>query len=195
MCWYAINIILLFTSSISLQIMTNVLLVTQFVGAIPHAKTQLEVMIANGIMATNSKVTGVMVRILFNFCFFCFFGSESLHTDIDECQTGAFDCSTHSTCSNNDGGYSCNCNAGFRDDNKGNCEGMHAYRSFFFLFIYSANILLDVNECAESTHNCVVNSACENTEGSYLCPCNSGFEGDGLSACSGMHAHQVVIFH
>ncbi len=65
--------------------------------------------------------------------------------------------------------------------------------SLFLLFI--TNIVLDVNECAESTHNCNENSTCRNTEGSYLCPCNSGFDGDGFSACLGIpHAQPVVIF-
>ncbi len=44
-----------------LQILTNVQLVARFVGATPHVKTQLEIMIANVIVATNYKVMDAMV--------------------------------------------------------------------------------------------------------------------------------------
>lgn len=43
----------------------------------------------------------------------------------------------------------------------------------------------DVNECQEQTHNCGINSMCNNTIGLYLCTCLQGYSGDGME-CYGM---------
>ena len=42
-------------------------------------------------------------------------------------------------------------------------------------------IRIDINECEDGTSNCDVNAACTDTEGSFLCVCNSGFSGDGFT--------------
>ena len=41
----------------------------------------------------------------------------------------------------------------------------------------------DVNECA-STGTCETNAACANTDGSFECTCNDGYNGDGQT-CTG----------
>ena len=43
------------------------------------------------------------------------------------------------------------------------------------------NYFVDVNECAEETHNCHVmsNATCSDTDGSFYCNCTEGFEGNG----------------
>ena len=46
---------------------------------------------------------------------------------------------------------------------------------------------VDVNECERNLSQCHVNGNCTNTEGSYTCECNDGFEGDGTN-CTGMYA-------
>ena len=43
---------------------------------------------------------------------------------------------------------------------------------------------LDLDECAEGTHNCDVNAECNNTLGSYNCKCKDGFRGNGTN-CKG----------
>ena len=43
---------------------------------------------------------------------------------------------------------------------------------------------LDVDECSAVTGVCDVNSNCQNTAGSYICSCNTGFTGDGKT-CTG----------
>nr|XP_039268362.1 fibrillin-1-like [Styela clava] len=37
------------------------------------------------------------------------------------------------------------------------------------------------NECLRRTHNCSINSVCNNTDGGYECSCNDGFIGDGYN--------------
>ena len=49
-----------------------------------------------------------------------------------------------------------------------------------FLSYYSA----DINECSLNTDNCDANAACADTEGSFTCTCNPGYEGDGVTCQS-----------
>ena len=42
---------------------------------------------------------------------------------------------------------------------------------------------LDTNECLQ-TSTCHPNATCTNTEGSYMCTCNTGYDGDRF-ACNG----------
>ena len=46
--------------------------------------------------------------------------------------------------------------------------------------------VLDIDECAnEDENDCDANALCTNTEGSYVCRCMKGYEGDG-SLCTGI---------
>lgn len=46
-------------------------------------------------------------------------------------------------------------------------------------------LVLDIDECADEYENdCDPNAVCTNTEGSYICQCYRGFEGDGQN-CTG----------
>ena len=45
----------------------------------------------------------------------------------------------------------------------------------------------DINECGHTTSNvCHENANCSNTEGSYTCTCQAGYQGDGFIICGGM---------
>ena len=43
----------------------------------------------------------------------------------------------------------------------------------------------DIDECAEGLDNCDTNADCVNTDGSFLCICWEGYEGDGRT-CRGL---------
>ena len=48
----------------------------------------------------------------------------------------------------------------------------------------------DINECSDDP--CDSNADCMNTEGSFLCQCQNGFNGDGF-ACTGKHLFYIQI--
>ena len=43
---------------------------------------------------------------------------------------------------------------------------------------------VDIDECADDIDSCASDANCTNTDGSFLCTCNQGYEGDGNS-CEG----------
>ena len=51
-------------------------------------------------------------------------------------------------------------------------------------FFFKNSIASDINECNTGQHECDVNARCLNTDGSYTCLCNGGYDGDGFS-CTG----------
>ena len=42
----------------------------------------------------------------------------------------------------------------------------------------------DVNECSLGTHDCAAEATCTDTDGSYTCTCNTGYDGDGTDCLS-----------
>ena len=50
---------------------------------------------------------------------------------------------------------------------------------------------IDIDECAEGTHNChmMSNASCFDTDGSFYCNCSQGFEGNG-TFCDGILFYQ-----
>ena len=52
------------------------------------------------------------------------------------------------------------------------------------LFLLKHFLNLDIDECENNP--CDQNANCTNNEGSYLCECNAGYTGNGLS-CTGMN--------
>ena len=43
---------------------------------------------------------------------------------------------------------------------------------------------LDIDECERETHNCDLNALCNDTFGSFMCTCNSGYAGNGITCTS-----------
>ena len=92
----------------------------------------------------------------------CLEGFEDINgtcVDIDECSTNAHNCHQLATCSNIDGGFTCNCFDGYRGDGV---------------------TCVDIDECATGAHACHEFGFCTNTPGSYDCTCNDGYMGDGF---------------
>ena len=51
----------------------------------------------------------------------------------------------------------------------------------------------DFNEClvpAMTSSSLCINAQCSNTNGSFVCVCNSGFISDGKNNCEGMSMHE-----
>ena len=63
-----------------------------------------------------------------------------------------------------------------------------------FLLSYSYPLIthVDINEC-DSTP-CDVNAMCQDTNGSFVCACNSGFSGNGFICSSKLLIHQYFTF-
>ena len=51
----------------------------------------------------------------------------------------------------------------------------------------------DVDECSSGTFRCDDNANCTNTIGSFLCNCQSGYAGDGLT-CEGLQSNFYCRF-
>ena len=98
-------------------------------------------------------------------------------TEIDECLDNP--CDSNATCTNTDGSYICECNTGFTG-NGTNCTGT----SVFLCVRFEASSFLDINECEMVISPCDGNATCTDTEGSFLCVCNSGYSGNGSSCAS-----------
>ena len=55
------------------------------------------------------------------------------------------------------------------------------------------SLLADIDECESSeTNECDSNALCNNTDGSYVCRCKQGFEGDGRN-CTGQYCHHLTV--
>ena len=90
--------------------------------------------------------------------------------DVDECTDHGTNyaaknrCSDNASCTNNDGSYSCECNAGYED------LGAH---SEWGLFMSGVNCA-DIDECSME-NDCHHTAICTNEPGDYTCECeNSG---------------------
>ena len=94
-------------------------------------------------------------------------------------------CSINAVCIDTHGSYTCSCNAGYRE-NGFTCES-NTIHSITLIRSQIFNFVVDINEC-DSIHPCNGNANCTDTLGSFICTCNSGFTGDGLTCQS------IIIF-
>ena len=60
------------------------------------------------------------------------------------------------------------------------------------LLLLLINLISDINECKEGTHNCSSYAVCNNTKGSYNSTCKPGYEGDG-DDCTGNLLRNFLI--
>ena len=47
-----------------------------------------------------------------------------------------------------------------------------------------SNVVLDIDECLDNTHDCAAEANCTNTAGSFICTCHDGYQGNGTT-CQG----------
>ncbi len=98
-------------------------------------------------------------------------GNGIVCDDVNECANGSDNCSENAICVNTDGGFTCNCKAGYEGD---------------------GITCIDIDECANGTNNCSVNATCVNTDGSFVCSCKPGYEGNGVT-CDNVNHDSVQL--
>ena len=109
------------------------------------------------------------------------------HTlDIDECTSDLHNCDNNAECEDSIGSYSCTCIPGYSGDGY-ICSSKPNYHDYNYVICTTDPIIFspDVNECEGLTHNCNESTAyCEDTDGSYVCICSTGYSGDGDNCSS-----------
>ena len=63
-----------------------------------------------------------------------------------------------------------------------------------FVFVFEVSSFLDINECEMVISPCDGNATCIDTEGSFLCVCNSGYSGNGSFCASILYIHRLKGF-
>ena len=102
----------------------------------------------------------------------------NLFSDVNECDDNNGGCSQ--ACNNTAGNYYCECHNGYHfiANSTSNCTGIwsHLKNEDDTKFV-----CLDTNECLNNNGGC--EQVCTNTDGSFYCTCNSGYNGSIF--CSG----------
>ena len=112
--------------------------------------------------------------------------------DANECLLNST-CHPNATCNNTEGSYVCICDTGYDGDGL-RCNGKKTItqncstenQSWSLNLSISLKLrcyFLDTNECLENSP-CHRNATCNNIEGSYMCMCDTGYNGDGFT-CNG----------
>ena len=126
-------------------------------------------------------------------------------TDVNECDANI--CGANSECTNNDGGFTCQCKDGYMDSGdlitEANCKNINECETLThdcdskinthcedkigsFECVCNNGYALqdngecgDVDECATGENDCCGDSVCKNNPGSFVCNCPSGYSGPG----------------
>ena len=85
-------------------------------------------------------------------------------------------------------GFTCGCSSGYQLlEDAVTCRGNTSvyHRKISVMCMHSFQFIADIDECLQGTARC--NQGCTNTEGSYICTCNSGYQlhHNDLSLCVG----------
>ena len=99
------------------------------------------------------------------------------YLDINECEDNNGGCSQ--LCINTIGSYYCNCNTGYHfiDNSTTICIGRYSCEKYLMCQL----CFLDTNECLSNNGGC--EQVCTNTNGTFYCTCNHGYNGSEF--CSG----------
>lgn len=93
-------------------------------------------------------------------------------------------------CVNIPGSFVCECGLGFSRNSDLSCQGELCIRIWLFqpcinISYWYHNFSVDINECV-TLEPCGVNTMCENSEGSFMCNCNGGYEPMDQFSCKGV---------
>ena len=102
------------------------------------------------------------------------------HADVNECLIPNISPCPHAQCNNTVGSFVCVCDPGFVSDGENNCIGINLLNFVAINSNFIAFHVIDVDECAISTHNCHIYADCTNTVGSFTCACRKEFYGNGI---------------
>ena len=90
----------------------------------------------------------------------------------------------------NSSATSCSCYSGYQNEDEKNCKGILKIKSLIIVYFSQT---LDIDECVTDSP-CSSNAECKNTEGSFMCECNSGFVGDGFN-CTGNRSIKSMMLY
>ena len=99
-------------------------------------------------------------------------------------------------CTDTNASFVCSCERGYQLTSKGNCTGklkaLEFSRGFNILHLCIHHA--DINECSTNNGRCP--QLCQNTNGSYLCLCYSGYTLDIIThSCNGeQNIHTTLIY-
>ena len=102
-------------------------------------------------------------------------------SDINECQVRTDNCHTNALCTDTIGSFRCDCQIGYYGDGANCSSKLSKDLNCFWLTLINQ---LDLDECDINTDDCHDNATCTDTDGSYKCTCNTGYEGDGMDCLS-----------
>ena len=105
------------------------------------------------------------------------------YKDIDECQTPeSHNCDVNALCTNIEGSYVCRCKKGYEGDGS-QCIGKFFYNKNYIvrlmMFFNRVNLALDIDECSVGSVNCGPGGECINSNGSFTCQCQEGYQKSG----------------
>ena len=104
--------------------------------------------------------------------------------DIDECLKQYHNCNENALCTDIIGSFECDCLPGYMG-NGVNCTSKLFSLAVMIIHInFFSTVYTDIDECTTGTHNCDMNALCTDTDGSFNCTCNSGYEGNGTLCLS-----------
>ena len=105
---------------------------------------------------------------------------NSTFADVNECDDSTLnDCCANANCTDTIGHYYCMCVEGYTGDGS-SCNG-EQFKHFNRLYMHLCYYNPDIDECSsEERFPCHFNANCNNTVGSFLCSCVTGYTGDGM---------------